>query len=123
MRREIPDVERCRVSGEPDSGPYGAFRVVCPLTRARLTVIASDGRDWADCGLPSEPWEHVSVSALNRCPTWEEMAWVRRLFWLPEECVVQFSPPESVYVNDHPHVLHWWRPVGVTIPLPPLPCV
>lgn len=124
MRPTFPDeVERGRIL----DGPYatlpgehwGSFRLYCRATGHKLQVIASDGSDWVACGLPGMPWEHVSVSLANRCPTWTEMCWVKDLFFEEEELVVQFHPPASRYVNYHPHCLHLWRPVGVTIPLPP----
>jgi hypothetical protein len=105
--------------GEPD----GAFNLVCPDTRATLHVIVASSRDWIKDGLPGRPWEHVSVSARTRCPTWSEMCWVKELFWGDEECVIQFHPPRSTYVDFHPFVLHLWRPVGVEIPRPPTECV
>ena len=64
-------------------------------------------------------WEHVSVSRTDRCPTWEEMCFVKNLFWNDEDCVVQLHPPKSEYVNCHPYTLHLWRPIGQTIPMPP----
>lgn len=72
-------------------------------------VIASSG----------EGWEHVSVSLENRVPTWDEMCSVKRLFWDAEDCVVQFHPPKSEYVNCHPYCLHLWRSLDVEMPRPP----
>lgn len=102
----------------------GAFFLRAP-TGAKLKVIASDGTNWDQEFLACDgpPWEHVSVSVANRCPTWDEMAWVKWLFWGDEEAVVEFHPPKSRYVNQHPYCLHLWRPVGVDIPLPPPECV
>lgn len=64
-------------------------------------------------------FEHVSVS-LNkkRCPTWQEMCIVKDLFWDEEDCVIQYHPPKSEYVNNHPYVLHLWRPINEKIPMP-----
>jgi hypothetical protein len=64
-------------------------------------------------------WEHVSVSRERRIPNWEEMCFGKRLFWDDDECVVQFHPPKSDYVNCHPRCLHLWRPVGGGFPTPP----
>lgn len=80
-----------------------------PLT---LRCMASPGFD----GLP---WEHVSVSTAARCPTWEEMCFVKNLFWSEDECVVQFHPPKSDYVNVHPNCLHLWRWKEGNFPRPP----
>lgn len=56
-----------------------------------------------------EAWEHVSVSFENRAPSWREMCWVKDQFWNDDECVIQFHPPKTEYVNCHPHCLHLWR--------------
>jgi len=76
-------------------------------------VIASNGGGW----------EHVSVSPASdrrkACPTWEEMCAIKDMFFQPDECVVQYHPAESEYVNLHPYCLHLWRPTGGSIPTPP----
>lgn len=130
MRREFSDeLEAGRDTARPGWATkrgerMGAFRLRCPLTSQLLTVICSDGSDWLHCGLSGEPWEHVSVSTPTRCPTWDEMCWVRDLFFGPEECVLQFHPPrDERYVNLHRHTLHLWRPTAVAIPMPPVECV
>lgn len=92
---------------------FGAFVIPGPCGRD-LRVIASPG-DADD----SIPWEHVSVSLPNRCPNWEEMDFVKRLFWNDEEAVMQLHPPRSKWVNNHPYCLHLWRPIKQEIPLPP----
>lgn len=99
--------------GSPRGVMYGAFEVFGPCG-AMLKIIASDG-----VGGGSYGWEHTSVSTPRRPPNWEEMAFVKRLFWEPEECVVQYHPPESTYVNNHPYVLHLWRHRIEKFPMPP----
>jgi hypothetical protein len=104
--------------------PFGLF-VIRPQSwcLAGLKMMATDGR--LDTPNLDTGFEHVSVSHLtNRFPpTWEEMAAVARLFWDDEECLVQYRPPKSSYVNHHPGCLHWWRPRQAVIPMPPLACV
>lgn len=91
-------------------GNNGAFVIPNPEPgMPALRVIASDGAGW----------EHVSVSTERRTPTWSEMHHVKGLFWDPEEVVMQLHPRESNYVNNHPYVLHMWRPQMAEIPLPP----
>lgn len=89
-------------------GNNGAFWVMLRHSQ-KVFVIASDMMGW----------EHVSVSRKDRVPTWDEMCQVKALFWGEEDCVVQFHPPESDYVNNHPFCLHLWRPVDVEFPRPP----
>lgn len=64
-------------------------------------------------------WEHVSISLPDRCPVWEEMVYVKDLFWSDSETVVQFHPPRNFYINYHPHCLHLWKPTGRNIDTPP----
>ena len=64
-------------------------------------------------------WDHVSVSWNNRCPTWDEMCEVKKLFFYPEEVCVQYHPPESEYVNQFPYCLHIWRCQQPGMPMPP----
>ena len=102
MRGEFgKTVERGRITTgryASDPGqPFGCFNLT--MGARRLVVIASVGLGW----------DHVSVSTRNRTPTWDEMCWVKNLFFHPEETVVQFHPAVSKYVNDHPHCLHLWR--------------
>lgn len=68
-------------------------------------------------------WEHVSVSTQHRCPTWEEMNWIKDQFFDSDEAVMQLHPPKHNYINNHPHCLHLWKPVDVEIPQPPLEMV
>lgn len=120
-------VERGRIAnamnaGVPQLSPWGQFALMSPFD-SYLIVVASVGHveDWEQMGFQGPPFDHVSVSVLreNRCPTWEEMCWVKDQFFEPEELVLQYHPPKSEYVSFHRYCLHLWKPVGVTIPLPP----
>lgn len=113
----VPNRYRVRAGafGSDDSaGNNGAFFIPRRAGEPPLKVIASDG--WME---PGEAWEHVSVSLPHRCPTWAEMCAVKALFWDDEDAVVQYHPPRSDYVNNHPFCLHLWRPVGAALPRPP----
>ena len=117
MRKQFPDkVEEGRVLhgsyGTRHGVPYGAFEIMGPCG-AKLAIIATDGKHPSGHG-----WEHVSVSTNRRTPNWQEMAFVKDLFWDEEETVVQFHPPKSQYVNNHPHCLHLWKPPH-EVQLPP----
>jgi hypothetical protein len=82
-----------------------------------IACIVSDGLGW----------EHVSVSIssgggkrlLDRCPSWEEMCFVKENFWDKEDTVLEYHPAEKDYVNFHPYCLHLWRPIGKEFPIPP----
>ena len=90
----------------------GAYLI--PRRKVELRIIACDGTD-----PEAQGWEHVSVSLAHRTPTWEEMEFVRDLFWLPEDTVLQFSVPREQHINAHPFCLHMWRKIGATVELPP----
>ena len=116
MSFHVPNQYRFKSPGHPfhstdADGNAGAFFI--PFRTVVLKVIATDGKN------VKPVWEHVSVSLPNRCPNGEEMSFVKNLFWDDEDCVVQFHPPKSQYVNQHPFCLHLWRPVGKKIELPP----
>jgi len=94
-------------------GNNGTFRVPHQkLYKASYQIIASDG----------EGWEHVSVHVVDRrqprIPTWDEMCYIKGLFWGDDDIVVQFHPRKSDYVNLHPYVLHLWRQAGGDFPHP-----
>jgi len=103
MAFKVPEQHRCSQYSDASYGNNGLFLFSPRPSSARndLTIIASDGGGW----------EHVSVSKKYECPTWDEMCFVKKLFWSdPEDFAVQFHPPESQYVNNHPYCLHLWRP-------------
>lgn len=109
-----PRLEEYRFrDSSPPHATFGMFSMPGPCGE-RLTVIASDGVDPI-----SEGWEHVSVSTRRRIPNWQEMCFVKSLFWSDDDCVVQFHPPQHAYVNNHPHCLHLWRPTRQAMPTPP----
>lgn len=99
---------------------HGAFRI--PLKDGKCLVIATDGNENGVSHTSSEDptlhWEHVSISFKHRCPTWAEMCKIKDMFWDSEEAVVQFHPPKSTHVNNHPNCLHLWKMVGKDFPLP-----
>jgi hypothetical protein len=47
------------------------------------------------------------------------MCQVKAMFWDEDDCVIQYHPPRSEYVNNHQNCLHLWRPIGVSLPMPP----
>lgn len=98
-------------------GANGAFLIL--HNGVTLKVVASDASEWGSAGLPGKPWEHVSVSVQSRCPTWEEMDYVKQLFWRDDETVIQLHVPRDQHINYHDTCLHLWKPIGVEIPLPP----
>ena len=122
--------ERARITTHPllgtnaGAGNNGAFDVESPLPGWRLSLICSDGRDAGELEL--DAWEHVSVHAYRydgkqtRTPSWDEMTFIKTLCWDEEDVVMQLHPARSVYVNQHPNVLHLWRPVYASIPTPPM---
>lgn len=106
----------------PFSGNYGKF--LLPVSKDGnlilhyLLCLATDGEETG--------WEHVSVSVKDikfeqkpRTPFWSEMCLVKKVFWDSEDCVIQFHPPESEYVNNNHFVLHLWRQAGKNMETPP----
>ena len=125
MIRDNIEIERYRVivgkqASSIEDGNNGVFVIGIPNNGGAFVCVASNG----------ELWEHVSVHVIVtlepetlRTPTWDEMCAVKNLFWDESECVVQYHPPMTNYVNIHKNVLHLWRPLGKKIPMPPLKLV
>ena len=111
---KVPNKYRIK-SGEMRStdkdGNNGAFLI--PFETFFLVVISSDGFGW----------EHVSVSLKKRTPNWREMCFIKDLFWGDDECVIQFHPKKSNYVNNCQTCLHLWRKIGDNMDTPPLSLV
>jgi hypothetical protein len=109
----------------PDGATYGAFQIKHNGTL--LNIIATDGL--LDSPDQAGEWEHVSVHAYDpvfkrrRIPKWEEMCFIKELFWDDDEVVMQLHPAKKDYVNVHECVLHLWRPKQGEIPTPPKICV
>lgn len=91
---------------------YGYFEIQRPT--GLLRVISSGSGVIED----DINWEHVSVSLHNRCPTWDEMCFVKDLFWRDDETVIQFHPKKSKYKNYMPYCLHLWKKISVEHELP-----
>lgn len=91
-------------------GLTGAFIVPTTKPERKLFIISSGSHE-------NEEWEHVSLHVKLRInkrvkdatPYWDEMCLAKSLFWLPDEGVVQYHPPQKEYVNVHEHVLHLWK--------------
>mgnify|MGYP001604299337 CR=1 FL=1 len=105
------ELEAVGVIGDSKGGcfkiPYERLRR--PFEASQLRVMASSGGGW----------DHISVSLADRCPTWDELEYVRRLFAKSSETWMQLHVPEREHVNFHPHCLHLWRPLHKEIPKPP----
>ena len=80
--------------GTRRGSPFGAFQV----KGLRIIVAPLDME-----------WEHVSVSRKHRVPNWQEMCFVKDLFWDKEETVIQFHPKLEKYVDTCGTCLHLWR--------------
>lgn len=98
-----------------------AFLSSVPGDTKGAFVLVRDGVPLQCIATRSMGWDHVSVVVQDRrrCPTWEEMDYVKRTFWEDTEAVMQLHPPRSEHVNFHPYCLHLWRPQDTAILLPP----
>jgi hypothetical protein len=85
------------------------FRILSPFDREPLIVICST----------QQGWDHISVSTPTRCPIWEEMELIKRMFFREDEVCMQLHVATKDHISFHPNVLHLWRPQYINIPLPP----
>ena len=106
MSFSVPNKYRLRsgpMASDDSLGNNGFFIIPIPgPSKQHLSVIASDGYDW----------EHVSVSLPSRCPKWDEMNYIKDMFWEDSDLVIQIHPPKSEYVDNCTYCLHLWRKSG-----------
>ena len=79
-----------------------------PLDNGEATLLCA--------GLIREYWEHVFLDLRHseRCPTYEEMCYLKQYFFRKNEITLQIHPKQSEYVNACQHRLHLWRKVNIT---------
>lgn len=113
MKTNWPKVNAARVrqgqfATDDSYGFAGAFAFT--INGLPIRVICSDGEGWC----------HVSVSVTGSelPPSWSVMCQIKDLFFGNDEWVIQFHPPESEYVNNHPGCLHLWKPTEGSFPTP-----
>jgi hypothetical protein len=80
---------------------YGLFFIKKKVGDKPLKVLCAP--------MGEQEWDHVSVSLPDRCPTWNEMCYIKELFWGDDTTVIQYHPPKKEYINNHPYCLHLWR--------------
>jgi hypothetical protein len=124
MKQNNLDIEQYRIrvgpmASDSSMGNNGVFAIPGPRG-LKLICVASDGLGW----------DHVSVERLTgsysiskKPPYWNEMCFIKDIFWDPEEAVIQYHPRHSKYVNLHPGVLHLWKPQNEALPEPPIELV
>jgi hypothetical protein len=105
-------IDEARVlRGQPNLSPStgGVFRIRLKTSSSPFLIIVSN----------TEGWDHVSVSLPTRCPTWDEMEFIKRKFFRDDETVMQLHVAVADHRSFHPYCLHLWRPQNIAIPLPP----
>jgi hypothetical protein len=116
--RTIPTDFLIQFKVEGETYDINGVYLIKSKKHGRLLIIASN-----DCN-----WDHVSVSRriknnMSKIPNWEAMSYVKDLFFLNNETVIQFHPEKTSYINTHPHVLHLWRSQLHEHILPPIELV
>lgn len=99
-----------KIVGDTGNSITGIFIFKSTQDNKQLRCIVSKGYGG---------WDHVSVSRADRCPTWEEMCFIKEQFFDSEEPVMQYHPPQSEWINNHSFCLHLWKPLIQEIPKPP----
>lgn len=128
MSFKVPNQYRVRngpMASSDSIGRYGMFQLSLTFNGSTYS-INTDGDSMvyivAAAGDDSG-WEHVSAHVRTpdgpRTPDWALMCIVKNLFWDEEDCVIQFHPPKSEYVNRNPNVLHLWRRHNTNWETPP----
>lgn len=56
----------------------------------------------------SQHWLHLSLSAPDRLPSYDDLVRAKEDFLRPDVRAIQIFPPRSEHVNLHPNCLHLW---------------
>ena len=94
---------------------FGWFEIPSIKKGQTLFVMSNNMR--------SSSWSHVSVSKKTQIPSWNEMCYIKELFFGKNKTVVQFHPKEDDYINISKNCLHLWAWNDGTFPVPPKECV
>ena len=110
-------VRNGELASDESDGMNGAFVIKLhrwhPQGYATAMVVCSDRRGWDHVSV------HIETPLEQRCPTWEEIDYIRKLFFRGDEWVMQLHAPADKNINEHPYTLHLWRPQNESIPVPP----
>lgn len=118
MLADLSHLDTFRIQQAPyfskPGNPWGAFLIPSNVFPGQdLRCLSSNGMSGRMA------WDHVSVSLAHRCPLWEEMDYIKRLFFRVEEWAFQLHAPPAEHYSLHPYTLHLWRPHRQVIPVPP----
>lgn len=119
MTFHVPEKSRIvlgAMRSDASFGNNGAFTLASPEQGWSLFIVASDGLGWEHVSVHAERGEHPPRR--QRTPNWAEMCLVKDRFWDDDDVVIQYHPRRVDYVNQHPHTLHLWRPIGIELPTP-----
>ena len=109
--RDIQESKYLKVVQRANDGGCGFIKLPSKNGSKKATVVWSFGGGW----------EHVSVAPLDQTtPSWDQMCFVKDLFWNDDECVVQYHPPKSEYINFKENCLHMWKPINGEFMMPPM---
>lgn len=122
MKSSFAHLEKGRIKqGEfksKEGDHFGAFYFILS-DQTNVHVIVDDGEQTG--------WEHVSATMWkNRkgksrpiIPTYDQMQFIKQIFWEDDEAVIQIHPPKDQYVNNHQTCYHLWRNKNQKLELPP----
>ena len=124
MRPYRTELDKYRVRTGPMAsdnsyGNNGAF-IIPHKHRILLACVVSDQEDWDHVSIHVETMRKKKQKWIQRTPTWDEIVFVKDMFFRPDEWEMQFLPGQKDYINDHNYTLHIWRPHNVLIPKPPI---
>lgn len=117
MTFHVPEKHRIikgKLASDSSIGNNGAFSIFAKRFPVNLHITASD----------KNGFEHVTVAVSdkrkkgNQSPTWEEMQYVKTIFWDDFDTVIQYHPWKNDYINGQKNRLHLWRIIDKPIAVP-----
>lgn len=80
--------------------------------RSGMSVIAS-----ASIEADGEIWYHVSCARTDKTPSYNDLAWVKEI-WFGDLWAIQCFVPQAEHVNIHARCLHLWHCLTASSPFP-----
>jgi hypothetical protein len=109
--------EEFQIASGEDGGEFVIPHRLKNYATRKYLVVASNGMGWEHASI------HIMQGRESLTPNWEDMCYIKNLFWEESDTVIQYHPAKNDYVNVHPNVLHLWRATEQAFPQPPKVCI
>ena len=104
MRNYFKGIEKHRLKGNPDypAGDKGTMQGSFYFEEEHLLVVVKSINKWESCEVAVCGFIAGGIEYATRCPTWNEMCFVKDMFWSEDEVCIQYHPDKKNYMGNVP---------------------